>query len=191
MCLLSFTSLESWRRIAFRPFFSLAAVTLLFTMASIFMALPGLNQGARAEQVGDTSPIPAFIPQSIAGMTLINLIDGDEAATIIDRMHRGNVATQANFIAMYQGLDASATYYVSLYDNPQQALLDKEEMAEIMAREDHGFSHLMRRTKNDMVFYMALGQGQAHYFFARDNELIWLAVNIDMAEKALGDVLVQ
>ncbi|WP_045218185.1 hypothetical protein [Desulfonatronum thioautotrophicum] len=179
------------RLLSFRPFLSLATVTLLFTMALAFMTLPGLNQGARAEQVVDTAETPVFIPPNIAGMALINLIDGDEAATIIDRMHRGNVATQANFIAMYQGLDASATYYVSLYDDPQQALLDKVEMAEIMAREDHGFSHLMRRTKNDMVFYMALGQGQAHYFFARNNELIWLAVDIGMAEKALEDVLHQ
>ena len=162
----------------------------LATLVLLAMITAFITASAAAEQTHDPKvAAPEFIPRSIAGMTLINLVDGAEAAKIIDRMHHGDVATQANFIATYQGLRGAATYYVSLYDDPRQALTDMEEMAEIMGKEGHGFSHLMRRTREETPFYMALGQGQAHYFFARDIELVWLAVDMDIAEQALEEIL--
>lgn len=162
-----------------------SAALVLLAVITAFMAAPVAADQTDASEVA----APEFIPRSIAGMTLINLIDGAEAARIIDRMHQGDVATLENFIAAYQGLRGSATYYVSLYDDPTQAVKDMEEMARIMGKEGHGFSHLMRRTREEIPFYMALGQGQAHYFFARDIELIWLAVDMDIAEQALEEVL--
>ncbi|SMP39360.1 hypothetical protein [Desulfonatronum lacustre] len=162
------------------------AVIILLALITVYMPIP-----AAADQTADqaSSSIPEFIPRTIAGMELVELIDGRRAAAIINRMHHGDVATQANYIAEYKGPPGSATYYVSLYDDPRRVVTDMEEMAEIMAKEGHGFSHLMPRVKNDVVFYMALGQGQAHYFFARDLELVWLAVDVDVAELAIEDVL--
>ncbi len=64
-----------------------------------------------------------------------------------------------------------------------------EDMARVMEEEGHGFSHLMQRVQNGIVFYMALGQGQAHYFFARSVELVWLAVDKEIAEQAIMEVL--
>ncbi|PTN33933.1 hypothetical protein [Desulfonatronum sp. SC1] len=161
------------------------AALVLLALITAFISAP-----TSANQTDDPKVVaPEFIPLSIAGMTLINLLDGAEAAKIIDRMHHGDVATQANFIAKYQGAPGSATYYVSLYDDPQRAMKDMEEMGRIMGKEGHGFSHLMRRTREEIPFYMALGQGQAHYFFVRDIELIWLAVDVDIAEQALEEIL--
>ena len=164
------------------------AILILLVLTTFFMPVPTTATDQTADQA---SSIPEFIPRSIAGMDLVELIDGERAAVIIDRMHRGDVATQANFIAEYQGPPGAATYYVSLYNDPSQAVDDMQEMAVIMAKEGHGFSHLMRREKNGTAFYMALGQGQAHYFFARDIELVWLAVDMDVAEKALEEILEQ
>ncbi|WP_031387149.1 hypothetical protein [Desulfonatronum thiodismutans] len=176
----------------FHPRFSIksfmyraSAALALLALITAFTANP-----VTAEQADDPEvAAPEFIPRSIAGMTLINLLDGAEAAKIIDRMHHGDVATQDNFIATYQGLRGSATYYVSLYEDPARAVKDMEEMARIMGKEGHGFSHLMRRSREEIPFYMALGQGQAHYFLARDIELIWLAVDVDIAEQALEEIL--
>jgi hypothetical protein len=134
-------------------------------------------------------PGAVSLPQSIAGMELVQAIEGAEAAAIIDRLHHGTVATRANAIGEYAGGGRSATYYVSLYDNPKQAVQAMEDMAAVMSGGGHGFSHLMKRTAADREFYMALGQGQAHYFFARDAELVWLAVDMDVAEGAVKEVL--
>jgi hypothetical protein len=173
-------------RFSTQSFLYPASVALvLLALITAFIATPVAADQTDAPEVA----APGFIPRSIAGMTLINLIDGAEAAKVIDRMHHGDVATRENFIATYQGLRGSATYYVSLYDDPARAVMAMEEMARIMGKEAHGFSHLMRRTRGEIPFYMALGQGQAHYFFTRDIELIWLAVDVDIAEQALEEIL--
>ena len=157
----------------------------LSAVLALLLILVAAGPALASENQFESPPIP----ETIAGMELIELVDGEEAAAIIDRMHRGNVATRANFIARYQGQTGTATYYVSLYDDPLLAVGDMEEMAWIMGREGHGFSHLMRRSKAETPFYMALGQGQAHYFFARDLELIWLAADLSIAEQALEEIL--
>lgn len=131
----------------------------------------------------------AHLPASMAGMELEKLISGEEAARIVNRMHRGEVATRSNFIGHYQGGGRSAVYYVSLYDSPVLAEEAMEAMAAVMKEESHGFSHLMKRTEQGTAFYMALGQGQAHYFFARDVELVWLAVDIPVAEEAIMEII--
>jgi len=75
------------------------------------------------------------------------------------------------------------------YETPDQAEAAMEAMAAVMQQEGHGFSHLMKRTEQGTDFYMALAQDQAHYFFAKDNELAWLAVDIPVAEKAVKEIL--
>jgi hypothetical protein len=134
-------------------------------------------------------PVDYALPSIIAGMEITERISGEEAARIVNRMHQGEVATQANFIGHYQGSDNRATYYVSLYESPDQAEAAMVAMAAVMKQEGHGFSHLMKRTEQGTDFYMALGQDQAHYFFARDNELAWLAVDIPVAEAAVKEIL--
>ena len=129
------------------------------------------------------------LPASIAGMELKDFISGEEAARIINRMHQGDVATHSDYIAVYMSDTESATYYLSLYEHPKQAAKAMDNMALVMKKEEHGFSHLMQRVHNGKVFYMALGQGQAHYFFARGVELVWLAVDKEIAEQAIMDVL--
>lgn len=155
--------------------FILAACLLLITMEPCFAAAEG---GAVVR-----------LPQSIAGMELVQAIEGDEAAAIIDRLHHGTVSTRANAIGEYEGGGRSATYYVSLYDDSGQAVQAMEDMAAVMSGGGHGFSHLMKRTADGEEFYMALGQGQAHYFFARGAELVWLAVDMEVAEGAVKEVL--
>jgi len=162
------------RRLAMRCFFM---VTCLF----FIVAAPA---GVQADQSGKLS-----LPESIAGMALVRSIEGGEAAAIIDRLHHGTVATRANAIGEYEGGGKSATYYISWYDEPGQAEQAMEDMAAVMFEGGHGFSHLMKRNAQDREFYMALGQGQAHYFFAKEAELVWLAVDMEVAEEAVKEVL--
>lgn len=129
------------------------------------------------------------LPEGIAGMKKEKVISGDEASRIINRMHRGEVATSADFIVTYEDGKHSATYYLSLYDHPLEAKKAMEDMARVMSENGHGFSHLMPRSRYGINFYMALGQGQAHYFFARNVELVWLAVDVEIAEEAIAEVL--
>lgn len=154
-------------------------------LAALFFILTLLNSAQSSAYQTEKE----YLSSSIAGMKLEETISGYRAAQIIDHMHDGNVSTKSNFIGRYQGKNASATYYVSLYQDSGQAEKAMEDMARVMEQEGHGFSHLMKRNEKGRIFYMALGQGQAHYFFARDIELVWLAVDVEVAEKAIKEVL--
>ncbi len=157
---------------------------LPMSMSVLLLTLLVLIAAQASEQ-----PLDSALPAVIAGMEITERISGEEAARIVNRMHRGEVATQANFIGHYQGGGNRAAYYISLYESPDQAEGAMESMAAVMKQEGHGFSHLMKRTEQGTDFYMALGQDQAHYFFARDNELAWLAVDIPVAETAVKEIL--
>ncbi len=131
----------------------------------------------------------ALIPSAILHMDKQEVKSGAEAAGIIDRMHHGRVATGNDYIVRYEGNGNSSTLYVSVYENNDMAVSAMEDMARVMRKTDHDFNHFMKRMVRDRVVYMALGQGQAHYFFVRDKDLIWLAVDTEVAEQALEDVL--
>jgi len=129
------------------------------------------------------------LPESIMHMEKKRTFSGEKASRTVDRMHRGQVATGRDFIAEYMGSGHSATYYLSLYADPDKAHEAMESMARVMEETGHEFTHLMPRTVKGKKVFMALGHGQAHYFFARDNELVWLAVDTEVAEAALEEVL--
>ena len=164
-----------------RPFFSRgagkvrgAAVILLALITWVF------PWSALADEPG--------LPESILGMEKTEVMKGKEASKKVDRMHRGDVATGMDYIVEYSDGDHSATYYVSLYDEPEEAVKAKQEMARKMEETSHEFSHFMHRTVNEHTVYMALAHDQAHYFFAQELELVWLAVDISVAEDALKEL---
>ncbi len=151
-------------------FFSILLCTVFFVCASV-------------------SVDRTHIPSAILHMDKQEVKSGAEAARIIDRMHHGKVATGNDYIVNYEGKGNSSTLYVSVYDSNDRAVSAMEDMARVMRETEHGFHHFMRRTVRDRVVYMALGEGQAHYFFVRDKELIWLAVDTEIAEPSLEDFL--
>jgi hypothetical protein len=154
-------------------------------LAAFFLILVLVNPGQSSADQAEIN----YLPPSIAEMNLVETISGSKASRIINQMHHDNVATKSNYIGRYLGKTSTATYYVSLYDDSGQAEKAMEDMARVMEQHGHGFSHLMKREENGSIFYMALGQGQAHYFFAREIELVWLAVDAQVAEKAIKEIL--
>ena len=149
----------------------------LFLICLVFFLPAGFSAG------------DVHLPESILNMQKLKTFSGEKASGTVDRMHRGRVATGRDFIAKYKGSGYSATYYLSLYADPDKAREAMESMARVMEETEHEFTHLMPRTVKGKKVFMALGHGQAHYFFARDNELVWLAVDTEVAEAALEEVL--
>ncbi len=154
-----------------------AALAVMIVLALIIL---GFSRSALADELK--------LPESILEMEKTEVMKGEEASTKVDRMHRGEVATGRDFIAEYSDGEYSATYYVSLYDEPEVAVEARQEMARVMEETSHEFSHFMQRTVNGHTVYMALAHGQAHYFFAQDKELVWLAVDMPVAEDSLKEI---
>jgi len=125
------------------------------------------------------------VPSNILHLERTELISGESAAEIINHLHDKAVTPAKNYVGRYEGDGHTATYYLSLYNNRAEADSELGAMVESMERGGHVFDHIRKRTVNDHEVWMALGMGQAHYFYVQDNRLVWLAVDVPVAEEAI------
>jgi hypothetical protein len=138
---------------------------------------------------GCSSDIETPLPSSILMLDLAETLSGEEAAGIINHLHDSEVASAENYVGRYHGAGLSATYYLSVYETGDEAHAELDAMVAGMERGGHVFDHVRRRTVNERDVWMALGMGQAHYFYSQDNRLIWLAVDVPIAEDAIESLL--
>lgn len=129
------------------------------------------------------------VPSSILHLERTELLSGDSAAEIINHLHQKSVTPAENYVGRYEGEGHTATYYVSLYNTPEEADTELDAMVESMELGGHIFDHVRQRSVNDRYIWMALGMGQAHYFYAEGNQLIWLAIDVPVAEDAIQSLL--
>jgi hypothetical protein len=129
------------------------------------------------------------LPDAILSMALTETLTGAEAAEIIDHLHQDSVAPERNYVGRYRGDENSATYYLSVYGTADEAQSELVAMVAGLERGGHVFDHVRMRSVNGKDVWMALGMGQAHYFYAEGNRLIWLAVDIVVAEEAIQSLL--
>lgn len=124
-------------------------------------------------------------PAAILHLEQTDLLSGESAAEIINHLHQKVVTPSENYVGRYEGNGHTATYYLSVYTTVDEANSELELMVENMERGGHIFDHVRKRSINDRDVWMALGMGQAHYFYTQDNRLIWLAVDVPIAEDAI------
>jgi len=124
-------------------------------------------------------------PDAILHLNRTELLSGESAAEIINHLHQKNVTPAENYVGRYEGDGHTATYYLSLYSDVDEANSELRAMVETMERGGHIFDHIRKISVNDRDVWMALGMGQAHYFFAQDNRLIWLSVDVPIAQDAI------
>jgi hypothetical protein len=129
------------------------------------------------------------LPDAILSMSLTETLTGTEAAEIIDHLHQGTVAPDRNYVGRYRGDGNSATYYLSVYGTVDEAQSELDAMVAGLERGGHVFDHVRVRSVNGKDVWMALGMGQAHYFYAEGDRLIWLAVDVVVAEDAIQSLL--
>lgn len=125
------------------------------------------------------------LPDRILHLERTEVISGDAAAEIINHLHQKEVTPAVNYVGRYRGEGYSATYYLSLYDSSDEARAELDAMVASMEMGGHVFDHIRKRNVKGHDVWMALGMGQAHYFFAENNRLVWLAIDVPVAEDAI------
>jgi uncharacterized protein YcfL len=129
------------------------------------------------------------VPSEILDLQRTELISGEAAAEIINHLHQQSVTQGDNYVARYGNNEYTATYYLSVYENETEAQYELQAMVASMERGGHVFDHVRPITVNERAVWMALGMGQAHYFYAEGSRLVWLAVDVPIAEDALKSIL--
>jgi hypothetical protein len=123
-------------------------------------------------------------------MRLDKVQSGEEARREIDRLHGKQISFLRGYIGTYVAENGSGQLWVSEHSSEREATEAIEKMAHgIKQGKQQQFWHFRKMIIEQRPVYLAVGMGQAHYFFQKGATVIWLAVDPPLAKEAIGDLV--
>ncbi|MCO6453494.1 MAG: hypothetical protein J5I90_22120 [Caldilineales bacterium] len=135
-----------------------------------------------------TQPGGASIPTSVAGMALSTTIEGKQAVTEINRLHDNRFPLSSGAVAKYGG-QGEAILWVAGAPLPFFAGRMVDVMQARIAEGNSPFRPQAVRNIGGREVFELEGMGQKHFYFRARSMVIWLAVNKDISEETLKDIL--
>jgi len=129
------------------------------------------------------------LPQYIGSMRLEKVQSGEEARREIDRLHGKQISLLRGYIGTYVAENGRGQLWVSEHSSDREATEAIENMAHGMKQGKEQFWHFRKMVIEQRPVYLAVGMGQAHYFFRNGAKVIWLAVDPSLAKEAIRDVV--
>jgi len=153
-----------------------------FTRAVVFLVvLLIMLSGLGEESWGEP-------PKALGDLKLLHALRGEEALQAINRLHGKEVAGKDSYVGHYEKNGSVAMLYLSRTSSSSQAARQLKQMGERIEKGDTPFYHLKASKQGGITVYSALGQGQIHYFYRQDSDVIWLAADAPIAKQALADL---
>ena len=129
------------------------------------------------------------LPQSIGSMRLEKVQSGEEARREIDRLHGKQISFLRGYIGTYVAENGKGQLWVSEHSSDREATESIEKMAHGMKQGKKQFWHFRKMMVEQRPVYLAIGMGQAHYFFQNGTKVIWLSVDPSLAKEAIRDAV--
>lgn len=136
-----------------------------------------MGDGAAAEAEHGAADVPA----TWQGMQRVGLASGDQAIAEMSRLHGKNIPVHAGYRVDYAGTDERVTLWVAHVENAAAAQRMVDQMTAGMAAGDTPFSRPGPVDLAGVSAYRTTGMGQEHYYYARDNQVYWLAASAERA----------
>ena len=132
----------------------------------------------------------AGLPEKLGDLNLARVIQGDEAARVVYKMHGKSLGATDYLIGTYGADDSKNILYLSVYENKEAAKADLMNMAMKMLKGSKVFKPLTTIGKmGDNISFRTEGMGLAHYFYRVENKLLWWQVKPDKAELTYNELL--
>lgn len=125
-------------------------------------------------------------PKSLGDLKLLHASQGTEALQEINRLHGKDLSAEGGYVAHYEKEGAAAMVYLAQASSPAQAALQINQMRARIQRGDTPFSGLKTLTAAGTTLYSVLGQGQTHYFYRQEANVLWLAADAPVAKQSLA-----
>jgi len=156
-------------------------IVFIFILATI-ITLSGCSNKSSTKNID--------LPEKLGSLNLSRVIQGNEAARVVHKMH-GKSLGSAEYIIGYYGADNSKNIlYLSVYENTESAKADLVSMAMKMEKGTPVFVPLT--TIGEMgsnIRFRTEGMGLVHYFYRVENILLWWQVESDNAELTYDELL--
>jgi len=133
---------------------------------------------------------PELLPEQLHGLQLTESKSGDEAAGMIARLHKQDVAPRASEIGVYAAEGISAELYVSAFQTADEAAAQFEAMVGAITKGVEGFGHHTHFDVGGRDVHVVFGDARINYFYADGKRVTWLAVQQPVfARAALAELL--
>lgn len=129
------------------------------------------------------------LPRSIGSMRLEKVQSGEEARKEIDRLHGKQISFLRGYIGTYVAENGRGQLWVSEHSSEREATEAIEKMAHGIKQGKQQFWHFREMMVEQRPVYLAVGMGQAHYFFQNGAKVIWLSVDPSLAKEAIRDAV--
>ena len=129
------------------------------------------------------------LPQTIGSMRLGKVQSGEEARREIDRLHGKQISFLRGYIGTYLAENGRGQLWVSEHSSEREATEAIEKMAHGIKQGKQQFWHFRKMMIEQRPVYLAVGMGQAHYFFQNRAKVIWLSVDPSLAKEAIRDAV--
>ncbi len=127
------------------------------------------------------------VPDTLAGMSISNRLSGDAALQNIARLHGKTFPITDGVVAMYNGHDA--TVWISSTWLPVMAQKQVTLMTERIKEGQSPFNLMGHKNVAGLTVFELTGLGQTHYYFQRNRQVVWLAVNPELAQQSLTELI--
>ncbi len=132
----------------------------------------------------------ALLPGRLHGLQLVESKTGSEAAGVIARLHKQDVAPRASEVGVYAAEGIRAELYVSAFQNADEAVAQFEAMVSAINQGVEGFGHHTHFDVAGRDVHVVFGDSRINYFYVRGERLTWLAVpQPAFARAALAELL--
>lgn len=129
------------------------------------------------------------LPQYLGSMRLEKVQSGEEARQEIDRLHGKQISLLRGYIGMYVAENGRGQLWVSEHSSDGEATEAIEKMAYGVKLGKQQFWHFRQMMIEGRPVYLAVGMGQAHYFYQNGAMAIWLSVDPSLANEAVRDAV--
>lgn len=145
---------------------------------------------AEARSLGGAAPRQQP-PGSLGDLKLAHASQGKEALEEINRLHGKDINAKAGYVAHYEKQGTAAMVYLAEASSTDQAARQIGQMRARIQRGDTPFSGLKTLTADGTTLYSVLGQGQTHYFYRQEANVLWLAADAAVAKQSLAALVAQ
>lgn len=135
-----------------------------------------------------SNPAPAPIPGEVASLSLTRVATGWQAVREVSRLHGKDFPLTSAGVGGY-GADESITIWATGAPVRPLAWRMLVAMRDKIAENNSPFTPLGERRDRRRAVYELEGLGQKHFYFQSGNLIVWLAVDEELAEQALAQIL--
>jgi hypothetical protein len=132
-------------------------------------------------------PIPA-LPEVLGDLALKETVVGVKANKFLYRMH-GAITGSRNSIIGYYSLDKKNALYISAFTDNKQATRALEKMVTKIEHSKAGFTPATLDKQKGKSVYRTRGMGLHHFFYRKDNLILWWQAEPERAEETLTCLL--